>query len=110
MSNHAGDTSQYKIVVRFGDEILQAGFTAVPNLLLDHYTEMSITPTRAKRGHTPVAGASRCSTTLLDSIPGPISTALDISISPLYLSPVTIQRTFSLRTEAYIPIIGFSLE
>lgn len=30
------------ISVRFGDPILQAGFTAVPNLILDYYAELGI--------------------------------------------------------------------
>jgi len=34
----------YKISVRFGDQILQAGFTSVPNLVLNHYAELGITP------------------------------------------------------------------
>ncbi len=37
-------TSSYQIAVRFGDEILQAGFTSVPNLVLDHYAGLGITP------------------------------------------------------------------
>ncbi len=32
-----------KLVVRFGDELLQAGHTAVPNLVLNHYAELGIT-------------------------------------------------------------------
>ena len=31
--------------MRFGDAILQAGHTAVPNLALDHYAELGVTPT-----------------------------------------------------------------
>lgn len=31
-----------RIVVRFGDAILQAGFTSVPNLVLEHYAEVGI--------------------------------------------------------------------
>jgi hypothetical protein len=34
----------YKISVRFGDQVLQAGFTSVPNLVLNHYAELGITP------------------------------------------------------------------
>ena len=37
-------TTPYQITVRFGDAILQAGFTAVPNLVLDHYASLGITP------------------------------------------------------------------
>src|SRR5215831_15451281 len=33
---------EYRITVRFGDDLLQAGFTAVPNLLLNHYTELGM--------------------------------------------------------------------
>ena len=40
-----GETPSYNISVRFGDEIMQAGFTAVPNLLLNHYAELGISPT-----------------------------------------------------------------
>lgn len=36
--------SSYKIAVRFGDQVLQAGFTSVPNLVLNHYAELGITP------------------------------------------------------------------
>ncbi len=36
--------NSYQIAVRFGDEILQAGFTAIPNLVLDHYADLGITP------------------------------------------------------------------
>src|SRR5215207_7974183 len=36
-------TSAYKLEVRFGDEILQAGFTSVPNLLLRYQAELDIT-------------------------------------------------------------------
>jgi hypothetical protein len=36
--------SGYKIAVRFGDQVLQAGFTSVPNLVLNHYAELGITP------------------------------------------------------------------
>src|SRR5215217_4628909 len=38
-----GISSPYQITVRFGNEILQAGFTAVPNLVLDHYGTLGIT-------------------------------------------------------------------
>ena len=37
---HNGDR---RIVVRFGDEVLEAGFTTVPNLVLDHYATLGIT-------------------------------------------------------------------
>jgi len=33
---------EYRISVRFGDDLLQAGFTAVPNLLLNHYAELGL--------------------------------------------------------------------
>src|SRR5215467_13534681 len=32
------------IAVRFGDEVLRAGFTAVPNLVLNYYAQLGITP------------------------------------------------------------------
>jgi len=38
-----GAQNPYQITVRFGNEILQAGFTAVPNLVLDHYGILGIT-------------------------------------------------------------------
>ena len=46
MTNRNSDstTTIYQIAVRFGDDILQAGFTAVPNLVLDHYASLGITP------------------------------------------------------------------
>lgn len=37
---HNGDR---RIVVRFGDEVLEAGFTTVPNLVLEHYAALGIT-------------------------------------------------------------------
>jgi hypothetical protein len=37
-------SNSYKISVKFGDQILQAGFTSVPNLVLNHYAELGITP------------------------------------------------------------------
>jgi hypothetical protein len=45
MPNNQDDatTTIYKIAVRFGDEILQAGFTSVPNLVLNHYAALDIT-------------------------------------------------------------------
>jgi len=39
-----GTTTEYRISVRFGDDLLQTGFTAIPNLVLDHYTELGISP------------------------------------------------------------------
>jgi hypothetical protein len=36
--------SSYKIAVRFGDQVLQAGFTSIPNLVLNHYAELGISP------------------------------------------------------------------
>lgn len=44
MSTHEseGKTNPYQITVRFGNDILQAGFTAIPNLVLDHYGELGI--------------------------------------------------------------------
>ncbi len=36
--------SGYKIAVRFGDQVLQAGFTSIPNLVLNHYAELRISP------------------------------------------------------------------
>jgi len=45
MSVSEGPNTEYRIVVRFGDELLQAGFTAVPNLVLRHYVALGITPT-----------------------------------------------------------------
>ena len=46
MTNRNSDSTStiYQIAVRFGDDILQAGFTAVPNLVLDHYASLGITP------------------------------------------------------------------
>jgi hypothetical protein len=48
MPSNLNDQSQaaegaYKLTVRFGDEILQAGFTTVPNLLLRYQAELEIT-------------------------------------------------------------------
>ena len=44
-SRNSDSTSTiYQIAVRFGDDILQAGFTAIPNLVLDHYAALGITP------------------------------------------------------------------
>jgi hypothetical protein len=34
----------YSIAVRFGNEVLQAGFTSAPNLVLKHYAKLGITP------------------------------------------------------------------
>jgi DNA replication protein len=36
--------SPWDLSVRFGDELMQDGFTAIPNLVLDHYAELGITP------------------------------------------------------------------
>src|SRR3712207_4336742 len=46
MSGRSTDSTGtiYQIAVRFGDDILQAGFTAVPNLVLNHYAALGITP------------------------------------------------------------------
>src|SRR5690348_14484861 len=43
-ANQPPSSSGYKISVRFGDQILQAGFTSVPNLVLNHYAELGISP------------------------------------------------------------------
>src|SRR4051812_31799730 len=43
-TSQASPSNAYKISVRFGDQILQAGFTSVPNLVLNHYAELGITP------------------------------------------------------------------
>src|SRR5512135_3628102 len=37
------EQTRYRLVVRFGKDLLQDGFTAVPNLLLDVYAELGIT-------------------------------------------------------------------
>ncbi|MGE3075147.1 MAG: helix-turn-helix domain-containing protein [Dehalococcoidia bacterium] len=37
----AGD---YRISVRFGDAVLQAGHTVIPNLVLNHYSQLNISP------------------------------------------------------------------
>ncbi len=34
----------YSIVVRFGDAVLEAGHTSIPNLVLNHYAELGVTP------------------------------------------------------------------
>ena len=34
----------YRISVRFGDAVLEAGHTSVPNLVLQHYAELSVSP------------------------------------------------------------------
>ncbi len=46
MSSRNSDNtgSIYQIAVRFGDDILQAGFTAIPNLVLNRYSALGITP------------------------------------------------------------------
>ena len=33
---------QYRLDIRFDDELLEAGFTAIPNLLLQHYKELGL--------------------------------------------------------------------
>jgi hypothetical protein len=43
-TNVSTTDSGYKIAVRFGDQVLQAGFTSIPNLVLNHYAELGITP------------------------------------------------------------------
>jgi hypothetical protein len=42
--NKSTTDSGYRIAVRFGDQVLQAGFTSVPNLVLNHYAELGISP------------------------------------------------------------------
>jgi len=37
-------SSSNGIAVRFGDPVLQAGFTAIPNLVLNHYAALDISP------------------------------------------------------------------
>jgi len=34
--------NQYRLELRFGDDILQEGFTAVPNILRNHYTDLGM--------------------------------------------------------------------
>src|SRR5579863_8878926 len=34
----------YRIAVKFGNPILDAGHTAIPNLMLRHYAQLKITP------------------------------------------------------------------
>ncbi len=38
----SGPDLPYSIAVRFGDAILQAGFTSIPNLVLDHYKALGM--------------------------------------------------------------------
>ncbi|MFN0146553.1 MAG: hypothetical protein ACKVT1_08590 [Dehalococcoidia bacterium] len=38
------DAQDYSIVVRFGDAVLEAGHTSIPNLVLNHYAELDVTP------------------------------------------------------------------
>ncbi len=38
----SGPDLPYSIAVRFGDAILQAGFTSIPNLVLDHYKTLGM--------------------------------------------------------------------
>lgn len=40
----SGGNAPTRLVVRFGEEILDAGFTTVPNLVLRHYAHLGITP------------------------------------------------------------------
>lgn len=40
----SGSQTPTRLVVRFGEEILEAGFTTVPNLVLRHYASLGITP------------------------------------------------------------------
>src|SRR5215211_2238749 len=47
MSNKGSESptnTEYRISVRFGDAILEAGHTSVPNLVLNHYAELGISP------------------------------------------------------------------
>jgi len=44
MSDNHQEPASQMIHVRFGDEILQHGFTTVPNLVLDHYSQLGISP------------------------------------------------------------------
>lgn len=37
------ETSDNRIIVRFGNELMQGGFTSVPNLVLEHYAALGIT-------------------------------------------------------------------
>ncbi len=43
-TNGTTTTLSSKITVRFGDAILQEGFTTVPNLVLNHYARLGISP------------------------------------------------------------------
>ena len=43
MSSTSGQEPNYAISVRFGDALLQHGFTVIPNLILDHYAQLGIT-------------------------------------------------------------------
>ncbi len=43
MTTSHGRNGDRRIVVRFGDEVLEAGFTTVPNLVLEHYAALGIT-------------------------------------------------------------------
>ena len=45
VQDHAtNEASDSRIVVRFGDRMLDAGHTAVPNLVLRHYARLGVTP------------------------------------------------------------------
>jgi len=41
------ENGQYRLEIRFGDDLLEAGFTAVPNLLLKHYRHLDISDSEA---------------------------------------------------------------
>jgi DNA replication protein DnaD len=43
MTTTKNEKPRYTISVRFGDDVLQAGHTTVPNLVLNHYAELGIT-------------------------------------------------------------------
>ena len=41
------EASQYRLDIRFDDELLDAGFTAIPNLLLQHYRDLGLSDGQA---------------------------------------------------------------
>ena len=41
---HEEEQQKYRITVRFGVELLEDGHTAVPNLVLNNYAKLGITP------------------------------------------------------------------
>ncbi len=43
-SNQAETDRDYRIEVRFGDAVLEAGHTAIPNLVLNHYAALGVSP------------------------------------------------------------------